>query len=117
VKKGFLNLVAIMDWATREMLPWLLSNTLDASFCVESLEDAIAKYGKPRIVNTDQGSQNTGAGWITILTKADIKFLLIGAVAIQTTSSSNSLTPPSAWRRTTKIWSSLYPVPFIKISH
>jgi hypothetical protein len=95
----------------------LLSNTLDASFCVESLEDAIVKYGKLRIMNTDQGSQYMGAGWITILTKADIKFLLIGAVAIQTTSSSNSLTPPSAWRRTTKIWSSLYPVPFIKISH
>jgi putative transposase len=57
VKKGFLNLFAILDWATREMLPWLLSNTLDASFCVESLEDAIAKYGKLRIMNTDQGSQ------------------------------------------------------------
>ena len=41
----------------REMLPWLLSNTLDASFCFESLEDAIAKYGKLRIMNTDQGSQ------------------------------------------------------------
>ena len=75
-------MVAILDWATREMLPWLLSNTLDASFCVESLEDAIAKYGKPRIVNTDQGSQNTGAGWITILTKADIKFPLMGVVNI-----------------------------------
>ena len=87
----------------REMLPWLLSNTLDASFCFESLEDAIAKYGKLRIMNTDQGSQYMGAGWITILTKADIKFLLMGAVAIQTTSSSNSLTPPSAWRRTAKM--------------
>ena len=103
MKKGFLNLVAIMDWAMREMLPWLLSNTLDASFCFESLEDAIAKYGKLRIMNTDQGSQYMGAGWITILTKADIKFLLMGAVAIQTTSSSNSLTPPSAWRRTAKM--------------
>jgi len=43
LKKGFLNLFAIMDWATREMLPWLLSNTLDASFCFELPEDAIAK--------------------------------------------------------------------------
>ena len=65
VKKGFLYLVAIMDWATRKGLSWRLSNTLDASFCVEALEDAIAQYGKPEIMNTDQGSQYTGAGWIT----------------------------------------------------
>jgi putative transposase len=47
VKRGFLYLVAIMDWATRKVLSWRLSNTLDASFCVEALEEAIAKYGKP----------------------------------------------------------------------
>ena len=62
-----------MDWATRKVLSWRLSNTLDASFCVEALEEATAKYGKPEIMNTDQGSQYTGAGWITTLTKADIK--------------------------------------------
>jgi putative transposase len=73
VKNGFLYLVAIMDWATRRVLTWRLSNTLDASFCVEALEEAIARYGKPEIMNTDQGSQFTGAGWITTLTKADIK--------------------------------------------
>jgi putative transposase len=73
VKNGFLYLVAIMDWATRKVLTWRLSNTLDASFCVEALEEAIAEYGKPEIMNTDQGSQYTGAGWITTLTKADIK--------------------------------------------
>ena len=56
VKRGFLYLVAIMDWATRKVLSWRLSNTLDASFCVEALEEAIAKYGKPEIMNTDQGS-------------------------------------------------------------
>jgi putative transposase len=56
VKRGFLYLVAIMDWATRKVLTWRLSNTLDASFCVETLEEAIAKYGKPEIMNTDQGS-------------------------------------------------------------
>ena len=71
-------MVAIMDWATREMLSWRLSNTLDASFCVEALEEAIAKYGKPEIMNADQGSQYTGAGWITILTKADIKISMDG---------------------------------------
>jgi putative transposase len=62
-----------MDWATRKVITWRLSNTLDASFCVEALEEAIAKYGKPEIMNTDQGSQYTGASWITTLTKADIK--------------------------------------------
>ena len=78
VKKGFLYLIAIMDWATRKVLTWRLSNTLDASFCVEALEEALAKYGKPEIMNTDQGSQYTGAGWITTLTKADIKISMDG---------------------------------------
>ena len=78
VKSGFLYLVAIMDWATRKVLTWRLSNTLDASFCVEALEEAIARYGNPEIMNTDQGSQYTGAGWITTLTKADIKISMDG---------------------------------------
>jgi putative transposase len=58
VRRGFLYLVAIMDWATRKVLAWRLSNTLDASFCVEALKEAIAGYGKPEIMNTDQGSGN-----------------------------------------------------------
>ena len=66
-------MVAIMDWVTQKVLTWRLSNTLDASFCVEALEEAISKYGKPEIMNTDQGSQYTGSGWITTLAKADIK--------------------------------------------
>ncbi len=78
VKHGFLYLVAIMDWATRKVLSWRLSNTLDASFCVEALEEAIAKYGKPEIMNTDQGSQYTGAGWITTLTDAKVKISMDG---------------------------------------
>lgn len=61
-----------------KVLTWRLSNTLDASFCVEALEDAIAKYGKPEIMNTDQGSQYTGAGWITALTDAEIKISMDG---------------------------------------
>ena len=67
-----------MDWATRKVLSWRLSNTLDASFCVEALQEAIAKYGKPEIMNTDQGSQYTGADWITTLTKAGIKISMDG---------------------------------------
>ena len=78
VKNGFLYLVAIMDWATRKVLTWRLSNTLDASFCVEPLEDATARYGKPAIMNMDQGCQYTVAGWITTLTKADIKISMDG---------------------------------------
>ncbi|MFA5942296.1 MAG: IS3 family transposase [Candidatus Paceibacterota bacterium] len=57
--KGFCYLVAIMDWASRMVLSWRLSNTLDSSFCVDALEEAIAKYGCPEIFNTDQGSQFT----------------------------------------------------------
>ena len=67
-----------MDWATRKVLAWRLSNTLDASFCVEALNEAIAKYGKPEIINTDQGSQFTGSGWITTLTDAKIKISMDG---------------------------------------
>jgi putative transposase len=78
VGRGFLYLVAIMDWATRKVLAWRLSNTLDASFCVEALEEAIAKYGKPAIMNTDQGSQFTGAAWITTLIEADVTISMDG---------------------------------------
>ena len=78
MRRGFLYLVAIMDWATRKVLAWRLSNTLDASFCVEALNEAIAKYGNPEIMNTDQGSQFTGAAWITTLTEADVKISMDG---------------------------------------
>src|SRR5246500_4883449 len=57
--KGFLYLVVIMDWASRAVLSWRLSNTLDADFCVATLEEALARYGRPEIFNTDQGSQFT----------------------------------------------------------
>ena len=64
VRRGFLYLVAIMDWASRHVLAWRLSNTLDAGFCVEALDDALARHGPPEIFNTDQGSQFTGASVI-----------------------------------------------------
>ena len=57
VRRGFLYLVAIMDWATRHVLAWRLSNTMDARFCIEALNEALAEYGRPEIFNTDQGSQ------------------------------------------------------------
>jgi putative transposase len=65
--RGFCYLVAIMDWASRRVLAWRLSNTLDASFCTEALEEAIVKYGRPEIFNTDQGSQFTSGAFIEIL--------------------------------------------------
>lgn len=52
-------LTAIMDWATRKVLAWRLSNTMDADFCIQALEEALARYGAPEIFNTDQGSQFT----------------------------------------------------------
>jgi putative transposase len=64
IRGGFLYLVAIMDWASRKVLSWRLSNTMEASFCVEALEEAFAKHGVPEIINTDQGSQFTGMEWI-----------------------------------------------------
>jgi putative transposase len=59
MKAGFVYLVAIMDWYSRRVLSWRLSNTLDSSFCVEALEEALAAFGKPEIFNTDQGAQFT----------------------------------------------------------
>ena len=72
VRHGFLYLVAIMDWATRKVLSWRLSNTMHASFCVETLQEAIARFGPPEIMNTDQGSQFTGSGWIGTLIEAGV---------------------------------------------
>jgi len=57
--KGFLYLVAVMDWYSRKVLAWRLSNTMHADFCVEALEEALARFGRPDIFNTDQGSQFT----------------------------------------------------------
>lgn len=78
VNGGFLYLVAIMAWATRKVLSWRLSNTLHADFCVEALSEAITKHGRPEIMNTDQGSQFTGADWITCLKEKDIKISMDG---------------------------------------
>lgn len=76
--KGFCYLGAIMDWATRKVLAWRLSNTLDASFCVDALEEAVARYGVPEIFNTDQGSQFTSEEFIAILVKHGIAISMDG---------------------------------------
>lgn len=66
--RGFCYLVAIMDWASRKVLSFRLSNTVDVSFCTDALEEAISRYGTPRIFNTDQGSQFTSEAFTSILT-------------------------------------------------
>jgi putative transposase len=66
-------LVAIMDWFSRKVLAWRLSNAMDADFCVTALEEAIARFGKPDIFNTDQGSQFTSFAFTNTLKDADIR--------------------------------------------
>jgi len=78
VQRGFLYLVAIMDWATRHVLAWRLSNTMDASFCVDALSEALARYGKPEILNTDQGSQFTSFDFTGVLKAAEITISMDG---------------------------------------
>ena len=78
VRNGFLYLVAIMDWATRHVLAWRLSNTMDASFCVEALNEALARYGKPELFNTDQGSQFTSFDFTGVLKGAEITISMDG---------------------------------------
>ena len=64
---GFLYLVVVMDWFSRRVLAWRLSNTMDAGFCVEALEEALERFGAPEIFNTDQGSQFTGLAFTGML--------------------------------------------------
>jgi len=78
VQKGFLYLVAVMDWATRRVLSWRLSNTLDARFCVEALSEALERYGPPEIFNTDQGSQFTSLEFTSVLKDAGIAISMDG---------------------------------------
>jgi putative transposase len=78
VQRGFLYLVAIMDWATRHVLAWRLSNTMDARFCVEALEEALSRYGRPEIFNTDQGSQFTSADFTGVLKDAGVAISMDG---------------------------------------
>ncbi len=78
LQRGFLYLVAVMDWARRKVLSWRLSNTLDASFCVEALQEALERYGAPEIFNTDQGSQFTSVDFTDALKEAGIRISMDG---------------------------------------
>lgn len=76
--RGFVYLVVILDWATRKVLAWRLSNTLTADFCIDALEEALALYGKPEIFNTDQGSQFTSRAFTSVLKDNDIQISMDG---------------------------------------
>jgi putative transposase len=78
IGRGFLYLVAIIDWASRAVLGWRLSNTMDVSFCLSTLEEALARFGRPEIFNTDQGSQFTSADFTGVLIQADVRISMDG---------------------------------------
>jgi len=76
--KGFVYLAAVIDWFSRRVLSWRVSITMETSFCIAALEEALAKHGKPDIFNTDQGSQFTCPAFIDVLTKHDVKISMDG---------------------------------------
>jgi len=76
--KGFVYLAAVVDWHTRRVLSWRLSVTMDTHFCLAAVEDAIGKYGKPEIMNTDQGSQFTSAAFTGLIQDNGIKISMDG---------------------------------------
>src|SRR6201988_273056 len=76
--KGFVYQVVVMDWESRAVLAWRLSNTLGAEFCVEALEEALSQYGRPEIFNTDQGSQFTSDDFTDTLERHAITISMDG---------------------------------------
>ena len=83
MSRGFMYLVAVMDWNSRKVLSWRLSNTLDTDFCVEALEEAINRFGAPEIFNTDQGAQFTSSSFTNVLKHHDIKISMDGRGRVQ----------------------------------
>jgi putative transposase len=78
MRRGFLYLVAVMDWTSRKVLSWRVSNTMDVEFCLDALEEALARFGKPDIFNTDQGSQFTSPRFAGLLQEAGIRISMDG---------------------------------------
>jgi putative transposase len=78
MKRGFVYLFAVVDWASRRVLAWRLSNTLTTDFCMEAVEEAMRKYGKPEIFNTDQGCQFTSLEFTSLLKDNGIKISMDG---------------------------------------
>jgi putative transposase len=78
MNRGFVYLAAVVDWFSRRVLSWRLSITMETDFCIEAIEEALARYGKPEIFNTDQGSQFTSEAFTGLLIKNDIKISMDG---------------------------------------
>ncbi len=76
--RGFVYLCAVVDWFSRRVLSWRLSITMETAFCIEAVEEALARYGKPDIFNTDQGSQFTSVDFTAVLKKAEIAISMDG---------------------------------------
>jgi putative transposase len=76
--RGFVYLAAVVDWFTRRVLSWRLSITMEVAFCIEAVEEALAKYGKPEIFNTDQGSQFTSAAFTALLLESNVAISMDG---------------------------------------
>jgi len=76
--KGFVYLAVVLDWFSRRVLSWRVSITMEASFCIETLQDALARHGKPEIFNTDQGSQFTCQAFADVLSKHEIRISMDG---------------------------------------
>jgi putative transposase len=78
MRKGFVYLAAVLDWATRRVLSWRLSNTLTTDFCLDAVEDALDQYGTPEIFNTDQGSQFTSSEFVDLMQRRSIRLSMDG---------------------------------------
>lgn len=78
MQRGFLYLTAVIDWYSRFVLSWQLSNSMESSFCIEALEAALAKFGTPQIFNTDQGSQFTSSDFTSVLKRKQIQISMDG---------------------------------------
>ena len=78
MRRGFLYLVAVMDWSTRKVLSWRVSNTMDVEFCIDALEEALARFGRPEIFNTDQGSRFTSPRFTGVLREAGVRISMDG---------------------------------------
>ena len=78
MRRGFLYVVAVMDWATRKVLSWRLSNTVEADVCIEALQEALTRYGAPEIFNTGQGSQFTSPRFVEVVQAASARVTMDG---------------------------------------
>ena len=119
MRRGFVYLVAVIDWYSRRVLAWRLSNTLTTDFCLEAVSEAMARFGKPEIFNTDQGSQFTSSDFTDLLKNNGIKISMDGKgcwrdnVFVErlwkSSSTRKSISRPTIpWQLPEKVWESIW---------